>query len=216
MDLSWNPCTWTPSNLAEAAVETLTGSEFAGDIAGAVLGFCTGDIFSGYEQLADGLDNVAGFLGDSRVGDAADDWFGSGTVKSPDKCPCTDTGWEWPPITDNAPPSTTPTTTPTTDATGGSGGLGIDLGSMSLEDAIMILLSKIISDKRKDVRDKLDNIESKSKMSVADQEAAGFNKQDEMTLMQRDMNELQQMTSLMTNMMSTMHQMNQGIIQNIR
>ena len=57
-DLSWNPTSWTPSNLAEEAVEFMTGSEVAGDVAGLATAWITGDAMGIASQAGDLGQNV--------------------------------------------------------------------------------------------------------------------------------------------------------------
>ena len=211
MDLSLNPLSWTPSNLAEAAVQGLTGSEFAGDVAGAVFGFASGDVFGGVEQVADGLDNVGGFLNSvaGAVSQAADQYFGSGAVSSPSQCsqtcPTHCPGWQ-----DQKPVDSKPMDYGTDPLA------GIDLSKMSLEEAIFTILAKLIDEKRKGVKDKVDSIAKAGKDGKLNIDGQEMDKQTAMQKLQFDQQQLQQMTTLLSNMMSNFHQMNQSIIGNIR
>lgn len=215
-DLSLNPLTWTPSNLAEAAVQGLTGSEFAGDVAGAIFGFATGDVFGGAEQVFDGADNVGGFLGavGGAVAQAADQYFGTGSVSSPSQCQLPNTGWDpIKPIETQQTQETKPTyTQQSSDPLS-----GLDLSKMSLEEAIFMILAKLIDEKRGEVKDKVDKIAKADKEGKVDM--GGGESMDKETALQKlqfEQNQLQQMTTLLSGMMASFNQMNQSIIQNIR
>jgi len=229
-DLSWNPCTWTPSNIAESAVEGLSGSEFLGDLAGAGLSFMTGDVLGGLDQVADGLDNVASFLGDSRVIDAAKDAF-LGSVDSPSDCGCIDwAGWG-----DEEPTEITQGGSGKPNETAGSGDVkDLDLSGLSLEEMVFTLLMAAIKDKQGEVRDlakesagaqkDLKAGRDKLKGLSGDAKEAAQNDLDTKTdardnsnrKLQMANDQLKEMSQLLTGLMSSMNQMNSSVIQNIR
>lgn len=128
-----NPSTWSLGNLAETAAETLTGSEFLGDVVGAGVSFMTGDVFGGMDNVSDGLQNVGQFLSDPRVAQAASDAFGTGSTPKPEQCPVQQEG-----------------------TAGGKEGVE---GGGSLEDRIFALLMKLLEKKEGEVEGKLKDLE---------------------------------------------------------
>ncbi len=82
-DLSWNPLTWTPSNLAEGLSDAIGLPEVVGDLVGGGVSLLTGDFAGAIDQGIDFAENVF----------AAVSWdndkflHGPGGIPSPD-CKC--------------------------------------------------------------------------------------------------------------------------------
>ncbi|MFC1705343.1 hypothetical protein ACFL59_00795 [Planctomycetota bacterium] len=212
MDLSLNPSSWTLGNLAEAAAEKLTGSEFIGDLAGGLVSYATFDFAGVVDQGIDASQNVGGFISD--VATAVDKNFGSGGTQAPNQCKPTDFGFG---------------TDPTGKSKAASGGYTSDLANlnldnMSIDEMIFALMMAAIKDKRNAIRGHADDLKALGKKhagAIEGKDQAGATevsdeKDDVLRKLQKEQNSLSQMSQLLTNMMQSMHQMNQGIIQNIR
>jgi len=216
MGLSLNPMSWTPSNLAESAVEFVTGSEAAGDIAGLWMAGATGDVKGLAEQSADLGQNIAaggkklleGFC--SALKDAFQVFSNPGAVKPPEASQCQAPGYA-----DGTPASQTDT-----GAVGNSSGPGAptvgsgsesDIDKMldgpgSIEDKIFALLMHLQKEKKGEVADKMKSMKGMK----------GDDRADMLQELQKSTGELSQLTQLTTGLMQNFKQMKDSVIQNIR
>ena len=202
-----NPSTWSLGNIAETATETLTGSEFLGDVVGAGVSFFTGDMISGFDNVVDGLENVVDFITDPRIADAASDAFGTGSTPSPTSCTPPPTGCA-PPAQTEA-PATTQAPTGSEIAAGGynSGDTSISSGGGSLEDRIFALLMKLLEKKEGDVEDRLEDAEKGS---------GGESEKTDMHKLQKANSELSALNQLTTNILQSFNDSRMAVIRNIR
>lgn len=232
-DLSWNPSSWTVSNFAESAVEFVTGSEAAGDVAGLAGAWLTGDALGIASQAGDLGTNIMGGLGTlfDGVGKAAQDawkeFSNPGSIREPNASQCTCGGY-------NAGEANGPHDTgafggqSASQGIGGAGGLDAEIdaimkGGGSIEDKIFALLMALQRDKKAKVGKAMDKFTQltkdagKAADSKADnQHELGADKDAAMQAMQKEMGELSQLTQLASNLQSSFKQMKDSVIQNIR
>lgn len=209
-----NPSSWSLGNIAEAATESLTGSEFLGDMVGAGVSFFSGDMVSGFDNVMDGFENVASFLSDPRVGDAASDAFGFGSSPSPasvtDAKVCPDKAEMGEAAEEGTLAGSD--SIPTNPGYGG-GSVGSDTGpigsSGSLEDRIFALLMKLIEKKEGDLEARLGDAEAAG-------EKGGNSEKIAMQKMQKANSELSAMNQMTTNLMQSFNQSRMAVIRNIR
>jgi hypothetical protein len=83
-DLSWNPLSWTPSNLAEGLSDAMGLPEVVGDLVGGGVSLLTGDFAGAFDQGIDFAENV--FSAISWDNDKV--LHGPGGAPSPDCCKC--------------------------------------------------------------------------------------------------------------------------------
>lgn len=89
---------------------------------------------------------------------------------------------------------------------GGKAGGADKYAGLSLDELIFRLLNDAVKEKREELKSKAEGVKG----------ATGESKEEALQEMQFAQQQLQQMNQLLTNMMSSIHQMNQAIIQNIR
>lgn len=215
MGLSLNPMSWTPSNLAESAVEFVTGSEAAGDIAGLAAAYLTGDVKGIADQGMDIGENVVaggkklleGF--GSALKDAFQVFSNPGAVKPPEASQCQAPGYAG--GTAASQNDTGVIGNPPASQTGGSGktegSFADSLKGMSLEDKIFAILLKLQEKKEGE----LDTLVG----GMGDKTADKLSQKD-MVNLQRIQSDLSQLSTLTTNLMNTFKQMKDSVIQNIR
>jgi hypothetical protein len=220
-DLSWNPSSWTVSNFAESAVEFVTGSEAAGDIAGLAGAWLTGDALGIASQAGDLGTNIVGGLGTlfGGVADAAKDawkeFSNPGSISQPNPSQCTCGGY---PAGEASGPNDVGTVgqgagqtegpgkgQPMTDAQLDAQVNSILAGGGSIEDKIFAILMLIQKDKKNKVEGKLNELKG-----------AKEDKDVKLQELQKETGELSQMTQLTTNLMASFKQMKDSVIQNIR
>ena len=216
MGLSLNPMSWTPSNLAESAVEFVTGSEAAGDVAGLLMANMTGDVAGVADQGMDLGENVV--AGGKKLlegfGNALKDAFqvfsNPGAVKQPDAAQAPTEGYK--PGEATGPNDTGAIGNPPTGQTGETGktdgaSFADSLKGMSLEDKIFAILMKLQEKKEGE----LDTLVG----GMGDKTADKLSQKD-MVNLQRIQSDLSQLSTLTTNLMNTFKQMKDSVIQNIR
>jgi len=209
-DLSWNPTSWTPSNLAEEAVEFISGSEAAGDVAGLAAAWLTGDMLGVAGQAGDLGTNV--LAGGSKLlegfGKAAQDAFqvfsNPGAVATPSQSGCTCTGYADGETTSNTDTGTIGGSTPSS-----TGNVDGDINSIlqgggSLEDKIFAVLMLLQKEKKDQVEKKIGNLGNTQ------------DKEKNLQELQKSTGELSQLTQLTTGLMNNFKQMKDSVIQNIR
>lgn len=206
-DLSWNPTSWTPSNLAEEAVEFISGSEAAGDVAGLAAAWLTGDMLGvagqgmdlGTNILAGGSTLLEGF--GKAAKDAVQNFSNPGSINSPSQDDYSYGGYG-----DGEATSSTDT------GSFGTGGLSstdgdinsILQGGGSLEDKIFAVLMLLQKEKKDQVEKKIGNLGNTQ------------DKEKNLQELQKSTGELSQLTQLTTGLMNNFKQMKDSVIQNIR
>jgi len=229
-DLSWNPSTWTPSNLAEELVEGLTGSEGLGDVAGLWAAGATGDVKGVADQSYDLGDNVGKGLGKFVEGvwnaakDAIEVFSNPGQVKPPSQNPGQVDGYAPPAGPDAGQVPPTDIGNMDTDSALGAeeGGKSVsdqikdpnedfsflDSDKYSLEDKIFMLLMKLQKSQNEKIGNEMKGLKAKKAEGKA---IESF----DMTELNRATNELSQLTTLSTNLMKLFKDMKDATIQNI-
>jgi hypothetical protein len=228
MHLSLNPASWSISNLAEAAVQGLTGNKGLADIAGLATAAFTGDVKGIAQHGKDLIGDVGraakaftdGFS--KAASDAVKAFSNPGAVGAPNVAGCKCPGYS------NSPSNTSQTGMTPPKSISNLEGESLDSilnnPGLSLESKIMFVLLKLQGEKRKEMKDRLkasvDARQGGDGATVDVKTGTGgttkVDAQGAQQLLQQSANELNELSQMSTNMLKLFHDMKMATISNIR